>query len=92
MTTTPEKTAEDLQASSGRPSAPLGTETFRKSRPDIVGPDIVEPPFPIFLSGAVQKGFGRGGKDLGCPTGGFAWLRGPISLLSLSVCDSEPSR
>jgi hypothetical protein len=92
MTTTPEKTAEVLQASSRRPSAPLGTETFRKSRPDIVGPDIVEPPFPIFLSGAVQKGFGRGGKDLGCPTGGFAWLRGPISLLSLLVCDSEPSR
>lgn len=69
MTTTRERTAEDLQASSGRPSAPLRTETFRRSRPDIVGPDTVEPPFPIFLSGAVQKGFGRGGKDLGIPTG-----------------------
>jgi hypothetical protein len=74
MTTTPEKTAEDLQASSGRPSAPLRTETFRKSRPELVGPDIVEPPFPIFLSGAVQRGFGRGGKDLGCPTGEFGRL------------------
>ena len=72
MTTTPERTAEDLQASSARPYAPLRTETFRKSRPDIVGPDNVEPPFPIFLSGAVQKGFGRGGKDLGIPTGEFA--------------------
>jgi len=69
MTTTTERTAEDLQASSGRPTAPLRTETFRRSRPEIVGPDTVEPPFPIFLSGAVQKGFGRGGKDLGIPTG-----------------------
>jgi riboflavin kinase len=71
MTVTPEKTAEDLQASSTRPTAPLRTETFRKSRPDIVGPETVEPPFPIFLSGAVQRGYGRGGKDLGCPTGEF---------------------
>ncbi len=75
MTVTLEKTAEDLQASTTRPAAPLRTETFRKSRPDIVGPEIVEPPFPIFLSGAVQRGFGRGGKDLGCPTGEFAWFR-----------------
>jgi riboflavin kinase len=74
MTTTPEKTAEDIQVSSGRPSAPLRTDTFRKSRPDIVGADTVESPFPIFLSGAVQRGFGRGGKDLGCPTGELAWL------------------
>ncbi|KAH9963143.1 riboflavin kinase [Russula dissimulans] len=68
MTVTLEKTAEDLQALSARPSAPLRTETFRKSRPDTVGPETVEAPFPIFLSGAVQRGFGRGGKDLGCPT------------------------
>ena len=74
MTVTLEKTAEDLQASSTRPPALLRTETFRKSRPDIVGPETVEPPFPIFLSGAVQQGFGRGGKDLGCPTGEFAWF------------------
>jgi riboflavin kinase len=39
------------------------------SRPMIVGPDVPEPPYPIALTGAVQKGFGRGGKDLGCPTG-----------------------
>ncbi|KAH9077407.1 riboflavin kinase, partial [Lactarius deliciosus] len=63
-----ENTAEYLQALSERPSAPLRTETFRQARPSTVGPDTVEPPFPIFLSGAVQKGFGRGGKDLGCPT------------------------
>ena len=52
-----------------RPSAPLAASAFRKERPQIVGPETPEPPFPIYLSGAVQHGFGRGGKDLGCPTG-----------------------
>ncbi|KZT72659.1 riboflavin kinase [Daedalea quercina L-15889] len=51
-----------------RPDAPLRTETFRRARPDIAGPDAPELPFPIVLSGTVQHGFGRGGKDLGCPT------------------------
>ncbi|KAG8952765.1 riboflavin kinase [Tulasnella sp. 424] len=50
------------------PQAPLRTESFRKARPEIVGPESPEAPFPIYMSGAVQKGFGRGGKDLGCPT------------------------
>jgi len=44
------------------------TKSFRLTRPSIVGPDSPEPPFPIKLSGPVQRGFGRGGKDLGCPT------------------------
>jgi len=44
------------------------TASYRSARPQIVGPEIPQAPFPIFLSGAVQKGFGRGGKDLGCPT------------------------
>ena len=39
------------------------------NRPMIVGPDAPESPYPIALTGAIQKGFGRGGKDLGCPTG-----------------------
>ncbi|KAH9894336.1 riboflavin kinase [Cubamyces lactineus] len=51
-----------------RAAAPVRTESFRASRPDIVGPEIPQKPFPIHLSGAVQRGFGRGGKDLGCPT------------------------
>jgi len=34
----------------------------------VVGDNTPQKPFPIYLSGAVQKGFGRGGKDLGCPT------------------------
>lgn len=45
----------------------MGTD--RSSRPDVVGPEVPQPPFPILMSGAVQRGFGRGGKDLGCPTG-----------------------
>ncbi|KAL4075760.1 hypothetical protein V8B97DRAFT_1926444 [Scleroderma yunnanense] len=50
------------------PPAPLQTQSFRKSRPSIVGPDTPEPPFPVLLEGTVQHGFGRGSKDLGCPT------------------------
>ena len=45
------------------------TESFREGRPLIVGPDAPQRPFPIALSGPVQRGFDRGGKDLGCPTG-----------------------
>lgn len=45
------------------------TPTYRASRPQVVGAETPQNPFPIYLSGAVQKGFGRGGKDLGCPTG-----------------------
>jgi riboflavin kinase len=37
----------------------------------IVGPSAPQTPYPIFLSGSVQHGFGRGSKDLGCPTGLF---------------------
>ncbi len=47
---------------------PTNTDTFRKIRPLIVGPQDPESPFPIALAGKVQKGFGRGGKELGCPT------------------------
>ena len=64
-------TADDLAHASKRPSAPVQTEVFRVPRPVIVGPDVPEDPFPISMKGPVQKGFGRGGKDLGCPTGIF---------------------
>lgn len=57
-----------------RPPAPLSKSDSRSHRPDIVGPDAPEHPFPIVLSGPVQRGFGRGGKDLGCPTGKFPEL------------------
>ena len=35
----------------------------------IMGPEITEPPYPLKLSGLVTKGYGRGSKDLGIPTG-----------------------
>lgn len=60
--------------------APFQTEHFRRSRPTIVGPEEPSTPFPIKLAGPVQKGFGRGGKDLGCPTG--------MLRLSFFVCRS----
>ncbi|KAF7973215.1 hypothetical protein HWV62_15813 [Athelia sp. TMB] len=50
-----------------RPAA-VSTASFREERPQIVGPDQPDAPFPIPLAGPVQRGFGRGGKDLGCPT------------------------
>ncbi|KAG1791457.1 riboflavin kinase [Suillus plorans] len=50
------------------PNVPDSNESFRTSRPDIVGSDVPDAPFPIKLSGPVQHGFGRGSKDLGCPT------------------------
>ncbi|KAH8106263.1 riboflavin kinase [Cristinia sonorae] len=61
------QTAADL-AGKDLPAAPVRTESSRRLRPDIVGPEIPGSPFPIYLSGDVQRGFGRGGKDLGCPT------------------------
>ena len=36
-----------------------------------IGPEIQVSPYPLFLCGAVSKGFGRGSKDLGIPTGTF---------------------
>ncbi|KAF7313608.1 Flavokinase domain-containing protein [Mycena chlorophos] len=61
-------TAAEVAQLDHRPDAPTQTTEFRLSRPLIVGPDTPEAPFPILLSGPVQKGFGRGGKELGCPT------------------------
>lgn len=43
--------------------------TKMRNRPLLVGTDAVEAPFPVFLRGPVVKGFGRGGKELGIPTG-----------------------
>ncbi|KAJ7937280.1 hypothetical protein B0H13DRAFT_1588556 [Mycena leptocephala] len=61
-------TAAELAELTERPQAPRQTTEFRTIRPQIVGADSPEPPFPILLAGPVQKGFGRGGKELGCPT------------------------
>lgn len=69
-TTADQRTAEEDAQGINPPAAAMQPEAFRKSRPEIVGPEVPELPFPIILSGAVQRGFGRGGKELGCPTGG----------------------
>ena len=64
-----EQTAAQTAAQDTPPEAPLKQNVSRTERPQIVGPDVPEAPYPIVLAGAVQKGFGRGGKELGCPTG-----------------------
>ena len=40
---------------------------MRKIEP--FGPDVPESPYPVFLSGIVTQGYGRGSKVLGIPTG-----------------------
>lgn len=39
------------------------------ARPLIVGPDVPISPYPIKMKGEVVRGFGRGSKELGTPTG-----------------------
>jgi len=46
--------------------------TINPDRPLIVGPENLEAPYPISVSGTVVKGFGRGSKELGIPTGKLA--------------------
>lgn len=59
----------DAGSSTQKPPEALQAPTDRSQRPRIVGPEEGPgKPFPIYLSGTVQRGFGRGGKDLGCPT------------------------
>ncbi|CAO1630091.1 unnamed protein product [Parajaminaea phylloscopi] len=59
----------DTQSATSGPPPALLAPTDRAKRPLVVG-DQAGPssPFPIYLSGTVQRGFGRGGKELGCPT------------------------
>lgn len=63
------QTAAEQVTQGDKPEALIQTSNFRSSRPQVVGPDKPELPFPIVLQGKVEKGFGRGSKDLGCPTG-----------------------
>ncbi|KAJ2878834.1 riboflavin kinase, partial [Coemansia asiatica] len=44
------------------------TTDVTSGRPLVVGPPQPSPPYPIFVSGPVVKGYGRGGKQLGIPT------------------------
>lgn len=54
------------------------------------------PPFPVYLDGWVTRGFGRGSKDLGCPTGAFERLsrraREADPRSSLRPSASQPAR
>ncbi|KAK4047188.1 riboflavin kinase [Microbotryomycetes sp. JL221] len=51
-----------------RPTTPLQHDPTR-SRPMYAGASSgPTPPFPVYLEGWVTRGFGRGSKDLGCPT------------------------
>jgi riboflavin kinase len=45
------------------------SNTLNPDRPLIVGAEIPQAPYPISVSGRVVKGFGRGSKELGIPTG-----------------------
>lgn len=51
-----------------RPPTPLQHDADAP-RPLVVGPDVPVSPYPVLLEGTVQRGFGRGSKDLNCPTG-----------------------
>ncbi|KAL7409000.1 riboflavin kinase, partial [Mrakia frigida] len=51
------------------PGTPAETAPLSRSdRPSVVGPEDPTTPYPLFLRGCVQKGFGRGSKELGIPT------------------------
>ncbi|KAK4047071.1 riboflavin kinase [Microbotryomycetes sp. JL201] len=51
-----------------RPTTPLQHDPSRE-RPGVTGSDDgPDAPFPVYLDGWVTRGFGRGSKDLGCPT------------------------
>lgn len=81
---------EVIQDQTERPDAPMRTETFRKSRPMIVGEDTPESPFPIIMSGQVQRGFGRGGRDLGCHTGAYICLSASLVLIGRFLSANLP--
>ncbi|CAE6480488.1 unnamed protein product [Rhizoctonia solani] len=66
--TVAQMTAAQLINSPTRPTAPLQSVSARSWRPSIVGPEEPEQPFPVIMKGAVQRGFGRGGRELGCLT------------------------
>jgi len=44
-------------------------EQLDTTRPPIAGPEVPISPYPIRMKGVVVRGFGRGSKELGIPTG-----------------------
>lgn len=52
---------------------PILTHDPSAARASIAGPaDSIPAPFPIYLQGWVEAGFGRGSSEIGCPTGTFS--------------------
>lgn len=47
------------------------SKQLNPNRPLVVGPDTLQEPYPLKLAGTVVKGFGRGSKELGIPTGKY---------------------
>lgn len=61
----------------------LKSPTSPNRRPEVCGPHAPERPYPIYLRGKVERGFGRGSKDLGCPTANLpSKVVGPGSSLT----------
>ncbi|CAD6905669.1 unnamed protein product [Tilletia controversa] len=55
--------------SSDASSSSSSSGLTRPPRPTLCGPPTgPTPPYPLYLEGTIQRGFGRGGKELGCPT------------------------
>lgn len=60
--------APDIDPENPSKPSPAAFAQARASRPEVCGSYAPERPYPIYLRGVVERGFGRGGKDLGCPT------------------------
>lgn len=65
---------------------PAAYAEARRTRPSVIGEEggLSEEErrnYPIYLQGEVQKGFGRGGKELGCATGQFRIPQQALALV-----------
>ncbi len=67
--TAPSATMSTESSHPPRPEAAMAPIS-RSHRPSTAGPaDEIEKPFPLKMEGKVEKGFGRGSRELGIPTG-----------------------
>jgi len=58
------------EADYSRAPSPVHAPVTDKPRNLVCGPDEeLESPYPVYMQGEVIRGFGRGSKELGCPTG-----------------------
>lgn len=49
----------------------MANTKLNPNRELVVGPETPQEPYPLKLTGTVVKGFGRGSKELGIPTGNW---------------------